>query len=83
MKNNNKTGMGIASFVLGLISTLSVLFWYMALPTGILAIVFGAKSIKKADSKLGKTGLILGIVGLALSFFIYMSLVLILFIGGM
>ena len=83
MKNNNKSGMGIASFVLGIISVLSVLFWYMALPTGILAIIFGAKSIKKNGSKLGKAGLITGIVGLAISFFIYISLILILLLANM
>mgnify|MGYP000700616696 FL=1 len=45
--NKNKSAMGIAGFVLGIISTLSTLFWYITLPTGVLAILFGAKSSKK------------------------------------
>ena len=45
--NKNKSAMGIAGFVLGIISTLSTLFWYITVPTGVLAIIFGAKSSKK------------------------------------
>lgn len=30
---NNKSGMGIASLVLGIISIISVLFWYITMPT--------------------------------------------------
>ena len=52
-KNNaNQSAMGIASLVLGIISILTALFWYLTLPTGILAIVFGVKSIHKGGSKL-------------------------------
>ena len=72
----NKSGMPVASLVLGIISILTALFWYITLPAGILAIVFGAKSAKKMGSKLGKTGLILGIVGLSLFLFIYIGLIL-------
>ena len=79
----NKSGMGIAAFVLGIISVLTCLFWYMALPTSILAIVFGAKSIKSTGSRLGKAGLVLGIVGIALFAFIYISLTLILLLANM
>ena len=75
--NKNKSGMPVASLVLGIISILTALFWYITLPTGILAIIFGAKSAKKMGSKLGKTGLILGIVGLSLFLFIYIGLTLI------
>lgn len=82
-ENKNKSGMGVASLVLGIISIITALFWYMAIPTGVLAIVFGAKSVKKTGSKLGKAGLITGIVGLALFAFIYISLILILVLAGM
>ena len=79
MENDKKhTGMPVASLVLGIISILSVLFWYITLPTGILAIIFGAKSSKKLGSKLGKAGLIMGIIGLALFAFIYVSLIILL-----
>lgn len=78
----NKSSMGIAAFVLGIISVVTNLFWYMAIPTGILAIIFGVKSIRKAGSKLGKAGLITGIVGLAICLFIYISLTLILLLAS-
>ena len=82
MENDKKhTGMPVASFVLGIISILSVFFWYITLPTGILAIIFGAKSAKRLGSKLGKTGLIMGIIGLSLFAFIYVSLILLLLIS--
>ena len=74
---NNKSSMGIASLVLGIISILTNLFWYMVLPTGILAIVFGVKSAKKTGSKLGKAGMVMGIIGLALFAFAYIGLMII------
>ena len=73
-KEKKKTAMPVASLVLGIISIITNLFWYITLPTGILAIVFGAKSAKRTGSKIGKAGLITGIVGLSLFAFVYISL---------
>lgn len=77
-----KSGFGVASLVLGIVSIMFASFWYVAIISGILAIIFGAKSIKKVGSKLGKAGLVTGIIGLVLSLFIYVSLVLVLFYVG-
>ncbi len=74
----SKSAMGIASLVLGVISIMTSLFWYMVLPAGFLAIIFGVKSIKKDGSNLGKAGLSTGIVGLSLFVLIYMSISMIL-----
>lgn len=82
-KNVNKSSMGVASLVLGIISIVTALFWYITIPTGILGIVFGAKSAKKVGSKLGKAGLITGIVGLAIFAFIYISLILIILLSSL
>ena len=83
MENNKAhSSSGVASLVLGIISILTSLFWYITLPTGILAIIFGTKSIKKVGSKLGKAGLITGIIGLSLFAFIYISLTLVLFFAN-
>lgn len=68
--------MHIASLVLGIISIVTALFWYVTLPTGIIAIVFGVKSAKKTGSKIGKAGMITGIVGLSLFAFIYIGAIL-------
>jgi len=81
--NKNKSAMGIAGFVLGIILTLSTLFWYITLPTGVLAIIFGAKSSKKTGSKLGKAGMILGIIGLSIFAFIYISLVMLIALSNL
>ena len=83
MEEKSKSGMPVASLVLGIISIVTAIFWYITLPTGILAIVFGAKSAKRTGSKLGKAGLITGIVGLALFAFIYIGLTLILILANM
>lgn len=75
---NEGSAMRISALVLGIISIVTNFFWYMALPTGILAIVFGTKSVKKTGSKMGKAGLITGIIGVALCVFTYVSLAIIL-----
>lgn len=79
----NKNVMHIVSLVLGIISIVTALFWYITLPTGILAIIFGVKSARKTGSKIGKAGMITGIIGLALFAFIYISLILMLIVSNM
>ena len=81
-KEKNKFVMNIAALVLGIISIVTSLFWYITLPTGILAIVFGVKSARKTGSKLGKAGMITGIVGLSLFAFNYISLILIIILAN-
>ena len=66
-----KSAMSVAALTLGIISIVTNLFWYICLPTGILAIVFGTKTAKKIGSKLGKAGLITGIVGVSICVFMY------------
>ena len=70
-----KSELGVASLVLGIISIVFAIFWYITLPCGILAIIFGKKSINRVGSKLGKAGLILGIIGLAIFTLIYLSFI--------
>lgn len=79
----NKSVMHIASLVLGIISIVTALFWYITLPTGIIAIVLGVKSSKRTGSKIGKAGMITGIVGLALFAFMYIGMILILALANM
>lgn len=78
----NKSPFNVASLTLGILSIVTALFWYLAIPTGILAIVFGAKAIKKTGSKIGKAGLITGIVGVSLVLFIYISITMILVLAN-
>ncbi len=76
-----KLAMPVASLVLGIISILTSLFWYLTLPTGVLAIVFGVKSIRKVGSRLAKAGLILGIIGLSLFVLVYIGFTITLLIN--
>ena len=80
---NEGSAMRISALVLGIISIVFNFFWYISVPTGILAIIFGAKSIRKTGSKLGKAGLITGIIGVALCVFTYVSIALLLIIANM
>ena len=67
----------VASLVLGIISIVSMLFWYISIPTGITSIVLGVKSFKNYGRKIGLAGMITGIVGLSLCLLIYITLVII------
>lgn len=77
MKKENRIVSHIIALVLGIISTISTFFWYISLPSGITAIILGAKTYKRNGSKLGLAGLITGIVGVAICLFIYISLIII------
>ena len=70
-----KSELGVASLVLGIVSIVFAIFWYITLPCGILAIIFGKKAINRVGSKLGKAGLILGIIGLVIFGLIYLSFI--------
>lgn len=76
MNNKEHKVLHIASLVLGIISILTGLFWYMALPTGIMAIIFGIKSYRGYGNKIGLAGFIIGIVGTSITVFIYLSLII-------
>ena len=66
----------ITSIVLGIISIVTMLFWYISIPTGVTSIVLGVKSYKKYDKKIGLAGMITGIVGLSLCSLIYITLII-------
>ena len=75
----NKSAMAIASLPLGIISMVFNWFWYISIPTGIIAIVFGTKTVRRFGSKLGKAGLITGIIGVSLCVFVYITLIILTF----
>ena len=74
-ENKQHSSMHIAALVLGIISIVTCWFWYITVPTGIMAIIFGIKSAKKLGSKMGKAGMITGIIGLSLFALSYISLI--------
>ena len=82
-RNKNNSPMPVASLTLGIISIVTAFFWYISLPCGILAIVFGVKSIRRFGSKLGKAGLITGIVGIASFALAYVSIIFLIILENM
>ena len=63
-------GLSIASMVLGIVSVCLAAAQLIALPAGILAIIFSAKKQKSGNkSGMAKAGLITGIIGLCLTIF--------------
>ena len=84
MKEQKERYVGhIVSLVLGIISILTALFYYISIPTGIISIIMGVKTYKKQGSKLAKAGFVTGIVGLSLTLIIYISLIFILLLQNM
>lgn len=79
-KEDNRIVAHVASLVLGIISIVSMLFWYISVPSGVIAIVLGTKSYKKFGKKLGLGGMITGIVGLSLCVLIYVSLLILVYL---
>lgn len=76
MTENNKTqqtdsqGLSTTSLVLGILAIITCLVWYIGLVLGILAIIFGASSVKKPGRKKAIAGIITGSVGVVLSLLI-------------
>lgn len=76
-KEKKRNALGISALVLGIISICASLFYYISLPAGILAIIFGAKNANKTGSKIAKAGLITGIIGISICVFLYISMIII------
>ena len=81
-KSENRIVSHVVSLVLGIISIVTSLFWYIALPSGVIALVLGINAYKKHDKKLGLGGMITGIIGLSLMLLIYISLIILIFLGN-
>lgn len=62
------TGFGIASLVLGIVSIVVCCIWYISIPAGILAIVFGIMQIVKNEKRgMAIAGIICSAVGVIAS----------------
>lgn len=72
-KTNSSVGYGIASLIFGIISIVSLCFIIISIISAVLAIIFGFIAIKKED-KLGKAGLILGIISIVITFLLFLFL---------
>ena len=57
----------IASLVLGILAIITCFVWYIGIVLGVLAIIFGAMSIKKQGRKKAIAGIVTGGIGVVLS----------------
>ena len=64
---NDKKGFSIAALVLGIIAIVFCCVWYISIPCGILAIIFGIVGIKSSKKGMSIAGLITGSIGLIIS----------------
>lgn len=64
---NGRKGFNITSLILGIISVLCFCAWYIAVPTGIIAIIFSIAGRKDDGRGMGIAGMVLGIIGLILT----------------
>lgn len=73
---NERKGFNITSLVLGIISVLCFCWWYVSIPTGIIAIIFSVAGKKDAGRGMGVAGMVLGIIGLVLCIALYILAIL-------
>ncbi len=63
--NTESKGFSIASMVLGIISLVFCCVWWITFPCAILAIIFSVIGKKKGGKGMATTGLVLGIIAIA------------------
>jgi len=63
-------GLAVASLVLGILAIITCLVWYIGIVLGVLAIIFGAVSVKKRGRKKAIAGIATGSIGVILSLLI-------------
>lgn len=69
-----KKGFCIASLVLGIVALVFFCLWYISIPCGILAIIFGILGIKSINKGMAIAGLITGSIGLVIATLIIVAL---------
>ncbi len=71
-----KKGFCIASMVLGIVCLVFFCVWYLSIPCGILAIIFGILGIKSTSKGMAIAGLITGSIGLVVSILIVIFIII-------
>ena len=67
----DKKGMALAGMILGIVTIVLCFIFYISIPCGILAIIFGAMSLKSTNRGMALAGVITGIVGIILTIVIF------------
>lgn len=75
----DRKGFCIASMVLGIVAMVFFCLWYISIPCGILALIFGILGVKSTNKGMAIAGIVTGAIGLLISFLI----IVIFFIYGL
>ena len=62
----DRKGFCIASMVLGIVAIVCFCLWYIAIPCGILAIIFGILGVKSTNKGMAIAGIVCSSIGLIL-----------------
>jgi len=86
--NNNITpnkinGLTIASMVLGIVSLVLWCFWFISIPCGVLALIFGILGIKKPGKGMAIAGIITGAITIAIWAVVFMFSFFVGFMDGL
>ena len=60
--------------ILGIVALVLFCIWYISIPCGILAIIFGALGVKTMDKGMAVAGIVTGAIGLVISICIIMAI---------
>lgn len=71
----DKKGFSIAALVLGIVAIVLCCIWYISIPCGILAIIFGVLGIKSSKKGMSIAGVTTGTIGLIISLIIFFALI--------
>ena len=72
-QQKDKKGFSIAALVLGIVAIVLCCVWYISIPCGILAIVFGTIGLRSSKRGMSISGIVTGIIGIIISIFITVS----------
>ena len=71
----DKKGFAIAALVLGIVALVLFCVYYISIPCGILAIIFGILALKSSKKGMAIAGLVTGSIGLFLTLLIFIFVV--------
>jgi len=75
-QQKDKKGFSIAALVLGIVAIVLCCVWYISIPCGILAIVFGTIGLRSSKRGMSIAGIITGVIGMILSIVLVIAIVM-------
>ena len=73
-KVSNGKGLAVASLVTGILSIICLTFIVVSIILAVCSIVFGIMGMKKGNKGLSKSGLVLGIIAILVTFLLFLFL---------